>query len=82
MHLVHVLKVKSVVQFGKLKDNINYFWFVSAIKASVFFAVENTLAALINEVRTDWVFCSVQRFVPLFLLWQQNNSLVVNKLSM
>jgi len=59
MNLVHVFKIESIVKLSKLKDDVDNFGLIGTIQASVFFAIENSLAALKNQMRADWVFCFV-----------------------
>ena len=68
VYLVHVVEVKAVVQFRELKDNVNNFRLVGAVQTAVFLAIENALAALVDEVGANRIFGDVGRFVPLLLL--------------
>jgi len=65
--LVHVFEIKSIVELSKLKNYVDNLRFIRTVEAPVLFAIENTLAALKYKMRTDWVFCTVCRFLPSFL---------------
>lgn len=47
----------------------------------MFLPIENSLATLKNEVRTNWVLFIIQSFVPLLLLRQKHDSTIVHSLS-
>jgi len=72
-----VLKVNSVMQLSKFQHNFNCFWFIVSRKAAVRFAMKDALATLVNQVRTDGIFCTVERLVIVLLFRQKNYSAVV-----
>jgi hypothetical protein len=73
----HLVKVKAIVEFRKLKDDINHFWLVGTIEAAMLSPIENALAALVDQVWANWVHSVVSRGVPLLLLGQQQHRAVV-----
>ncbi len=77
VNLIHVFEIKSVVQLSKLKNDVDDFWLIWAVETAMLFSVEYALAALEDEVGTNWVFCSICWFLPRLLFWQQNNCRVV-----
>jgi len=77
VNLIHVFEIKAIVQLSKLKNDVDDLWLIWAVETAVLFSVENALAALEDEVGTNWVFCSVCWFLPRLLFWKQHNCRVV-----
>lgn len=67
MNLVEVVKVESIVQLGKLKNHIDDFGLIRRVETAVLLPVENTFAALVDQMRTDRVLPRVECFVPHLL---------------
>lgn len=69
----HFFKIKSIVQLRKLKNHINNFGLVARVQTPVLCPVENTLAALVNQVGADRIQNFVLAAIPILLLGQQNH---------
>lgn len=71
------MEVEIVVQLSEFKHNLDSLGLISTRKTSMLLSFENTIAALEDEVWTDWVLLSIKRLVKCFLLRQQDYSAVV-----
>ena len=58
-HLHLIMEVEIVVQLGELQDHFDSFRLILTGKTAVLSAFENSIAALEDEVRADWVLCPV-----------------------
>lgn len=77
VHLVHIVKVKAIVEFCKFEYHIDHLGLVRTVEAPVLFPVKNAFATLINQVGTYRVLGVVKCFVPLLLFGQQYHCAVV-----
>jgi hypothetical protein len=55
MNLVQIVEVKAIVKFRKFKYHVHHLRLICAVEAAMFLSIENSLAALKNKVRTNWV---------------------------
>ena len=65
------------MEFGELEDNLDGFRLVISAQAAMLLALEDSVAALEDQVRTDRILFSIQALVKPFLLWQQYNCAVL-----
>ena len=77
VNLIHVFKIKSIVQLSKLKDDVDDLGFIRTVETTMLFAVKNTLAALEDEMWTNRVLFAVCWFLPRFLFREQYNCRVI-----
>ena len=66
------MEVEIVVQLGKLENNLDCFRLVGTREAPMLLALEDSVAALEDEVRADGILRPVQALVPVLLLGQQD----------
>ena len=66
------MEVEIVVQLGKLQHDLDRLWLVGSGEAPMLLALENSIAALEDEVRADGILRPVQALVPVLLLGQQD----------
>ena len=81
MNLLLVVKVEIVVQLSELQDNFNCFWFVISREAAMLSSLKNSVAALEDQVRADWVLTSVKTLIKTLLLGKQDDRAVLLQLA-
>ena len=77
MNLLLILKVEIVVQLGELQDDLYGLRFVISGEAAVLSSLENSVAALEDQVRADRVLASVETLVETLLLGKQHDRAVL-----
>jgi len=80
-HLLFVVEVEVVVEFGELQQDLHGLWLVIAGETAMLLSVENALAALEDEVGADGVLRRVQCLVECLLLWKQDYRAAVFRLA-
>lgn len=77
MDLLLVVKVEIVVKLGELEHHLDGLRFVIARKAAVLSSLENSVAALEDQVRANWVLPSIETLVETLLLGKQDDRAVL-----
>ena len=77
MNLLLVVKVEIVVQLGELEHDLDGLWLVITGKAAVLSSLENSVAALEDQVRANWVLPSIETLVETLLLGKQDDRAVL-----
>lgn len=75
--LLLVVEVELVVELCEFQNHIDDLRLVRCVETPVFFAAENALATLEDQMGADRVLLPVERFVPGFLLRQKHDRGVV-----
>ena len=77
VNLLLVVKVEIVVQLGELEHDLDGLRLVITGKAAVLSSLENSVAALEDQVRANWVLPSIETLVETLLLGKQDDRAVL-----
>jgi len=67
------MKVCAIMKLCELQNDFNGFRLIWAWETSMFFAVENSFTAFVNQMWADWILRLIQSLVEGLLLWQQDD---------
>ena len=78
-NLLLVVEIGAIMKFSEFKNHFYSFGLVFSGQTSVLFAVENSLAAFVDQMWTDWVLCPVQGPIEVLLLGKEDDSAEVGE---
>ena len=54
------MEIGAIVEFSEFEDDFNGFWLVLSGQTAMFFAVENSFTAFVDQMRADGVLSLVE----------------------